>query len=100
VLLHAAILPSPRSEDPPPIPPLPFLCLQGSGNPSYPGGPFFNFAGMGKTEEAMKSMKAKELENGRLVSVWGGWCVSCARLRVERSGHASSCLGGATNQEE
>ncbi|CAG9463597.1 unnamed protein product [Pedinophyceae sp. YPF-701] len=47
-----------------------FLGLEkgfnGSGNPAYPGGPFFNFMGMGKDEKAMQTMKLKEIKNGRL----------------------------------
>ena len=38
----------------------------GASSPAYPGGSFFNFAGFGKTEVEMKSLKAKEVENGRL----------------------------------
>merc|ERR1712167_106052 len=39
--------------------------LMGSGNPSYPGGPFFNALGLGKTE--------KEMKDGRLamLAMWG-----------------------------
>merc|ERR1711904_672939 len=40
------------------------LC--GSGNPAYPGGPFFNMLGMGKSEKEMNSLKLKEIKNGRL----------------------------------
>jgi len=40
--------------------------MAGSGDPAYPGGPFFNFMGMGKTEEEMKTLKTKEIKNGRL----------------------------------
>jgi light-harvesting complex I chlorophyll a/b binding protein 3 len=40
------------------------LC--GSGNPSYPGGPFFNVLGMGKTEAEANELKLKEIKNGRL----------------------------------
>merc|ERR1711907_166045 len=40
------------------------LC--GSGNPSYPGGPFFNMLGMGKTEADINELKLKEIKNGRL----------------------------------
>lgn len=47
-----------------------FLGLEkgfgGSGNPAYPGGPFFNPMGFGKDEASMKKMKAKEIKNGRL----------------------------------
>jgi light-harvesting complex I chlorophyll a/b binding protein 3 len=47
-----------------------FLGLEtvfgGSGNPSYPGGQFFNLFNLGKTEAAMKELKTKELKNGRL----------------------------------
>jgi hypothetical protein len=40
--------------------------LGGSGEPAYPGGPFFNFAGFGKDEKSKKDLRDKELENGRL----------------------------------
>jgi len=40
------------------------LC--GSENPSYPGGPFFNILGMGKTEADINDLKLKEIKNGRL----------------------------------
>ncbi|KAJ9533572.1 hypothetical protein QJQ45_026631 [Haematococcus lacustris] len=40
--------------------------LGGSGDPAYPGGPFFNIFNLGKTEAAMKELKTKELKNGRL----------------------------------
>lgn len=40
--------------------------LQGSGEPAYPGGPIFNFAGMAKGGEEAKVMRTKELKNGRL----------------------------------
>ena len=39
----------------------------GSGNPAYPGGKYFNFLNLGTSnEESMKSMKQKEIKNGRL----------------------------------
>ena len=41
----------------------------GSGNPAYPGGQWFNMAGMGKTDAEMKSLKSKEVENGRLAMI-------------------------------
>jgi len=40
--------------------------LGGSGDPSYPGGPIFNFLNFGKDEKEMKSLKVKEVKNGRL----------------------------------
>ncbi|GMH39658.1 hypothetical protein BSKO_07556 [Bryopsis sp. KO-2023] len=40
--------------------------LGGSGDPSYPGGAFFNMFNLGKTEESMKVMKTREIKNGRL----------------------------------
>ncbi|CAK9227108.1 unnamed protein product [Sphagnum troendelagicum] len=40
--------------------------LGGSGNPAYPGGPFFNFLGFGKNEKELKDLKLKEVKNGRL----------------------------------
>ncbi|KVI08742.1 hypothetical protein Ccrd_012865 [Cynara cardunculus var. scolymus] len=47
-----------------------FLGLEkgfsGSGNPAYPGGPFFNPLGFGKDEKSMKELKLKEIKNGRL----------------------------------
>ena len=47
-----------------------FLGLEGafggSGDPAYPGGPWFNMCGLGKTEADMKVLKTKELKNGRL----------------------------------
>ncbi|KAJ9517446.1 hypothetical protein QJQ45_024902, partial [Haematococcus lacustris] len=43
--------------------------LGGSGDPAYPGGPFFNLFNLGKTEAAMKELKTKELKNGRLPCV-------------------------------
>jgi hypothetical protein len=33
------------------------------------GGPWFNFAGFGKTEAEMKKLKLNEIKNGRLVSL-------------------------------
>ncbi|KAL0406604.1 UNVERIFIED_CONTAM: Chlorophyll a-b binding protein 8, chloroplastic [Sesamum latifolium] len=38
----------------------------GSGDPAYPGGPFFNPLGFGKDEKSMKDLKLKEVKNGRL----------------------------------
>jgi light-harvesting complex I chlorophyll a/b binding protein 3 len=40
--------------------------LGGSGDPKYPGGPFFNFAGFGKDEASLKVLKTKEVKNARL----------------------------------
>merc|ERR1711862_871971 len=40
--------------------------LGGSEDPSYPGGPFFNMLGLGKTSEEMNDLKLKEIKNGRL----------------------------------
>ncbi|CAM6092467.1 unnamed protein product [Calypogeia fissa] len=40
--------------------------LGGSGDPVYPGGPLFNFLGLGKDEKSMMDLKLKEVKNGRL----------------------------------
>lgn len=40
--------------------------LGGSGDPAYPGGPFFNFLSFGKDEKSLKDLKIKEVKNGRL----------------------------------
>ena len=40
--------------------------LGGSGNPAYPGGPFFNMFGFGKDEKSLQVLKTKEIKNGRL----------------------------------
>lgn len=40
--------------------------LGGSGDPAYPGGPFFNVLGLGKDEASLKVLKTKEIKNGRL----------------------------------
>jgi len=42
-------------------------CLGGSGDPSYPGGQFFNFFNLGADD--MQTMKIKEIKNGRLAMV-------------------------------
>jgi light-harvesting complex I chlorophyll a/b binding protein 3 len=41
-------------------------AFQGSGNPAYPGGQFFNMFNFGKTEAGMNELKLKEIKNGRL----------------------------------
>jgi len=41
-------------------------CLGGSGDPSYPGGPFFNMFNMGKDKASMDKLKLNEIKNGRL----------------------------------
>jgi len=42
-------------------------ALKGSGNPSYPGGQFFNLFNLGNKSDAdLKVLKTKELKNGRL----------------------------------
>jgi light-harvesting complex I chlorophyll a/b binding protein 3 len=47
-----------------------FLGLEkifsGSGDPAYPGGPFFNMIGMGTTDAEIADLKLKEIKNGRL----------------------------------
>lgn len=43
--------------------------FHGSGNPAYPGGPFFNMLSFGKTEAEMKKLKLNEIKNGRLAMV-------------------------------
>merc|ERR1712159_160352 len=47
--------------------------FRGSGEPAYPGGPFFNMLGLGKTATEMNGLKLKEIKNGRLamLSIWG-----------------------------
>lgn len=40
--------------------------FKGSGNPSYPGGQFFNMFNLGKTEDQMFKLKTNEIRNGRL----------------------------------
>jgi len=37
-----------------------------TGEPAYPGGPFFNVFGFGKDEASLKELKTKEIKNGRL----------------------------------
>lgn len=41
-------------------------AFKGSGDPKYPGGQFFNLFNLGKTDEELKTLKTKELKNGRL----------------------------------
>ncbi|GAB4821382.1 hypothetical protein N2152v2_008428 [Parachlorella kessleri] len=40
--------------------------FKGSGNPSYPGGQFFNLFNLGKTEAELFKLKTNEIRNGRL----------------------------------
>jgi hypothetical protein len=40
--------------------------FKGSGNPSYPGGQFFNMFNLGKTEAEMFKLRTNEIRNGRL----------------------------------
>lgn len=40
--------------------------LGGSGEPAYPGAPFFNPLGFRKDEKSLKDLKLKEVKNGRL----------------------------------
>lgn len=46
--------------------------MKGSGNPAYPGGPFFNMLGFGKTEAEMNKLKLNEIKNGRLAMLVSG----------------------------
>jgi light-harvesting complex I chlorophyll a/b binding protein 3 len=41
-------------------------AFEGSGDPAYPGGPFFNLFNLGKDPKEMKTLKLKEIKNGRL----------------------------------
>jgi light-harvesting complex I chlorophyll a/b binding protein 3 len=41
--------------------------LKGSGDPAYPGGPFFNLFNLGKTN--IKELQTKEIKNGRLAMI-------------------------------
>lgn len=48
-----------------------FIGMEGmfeneNGDPKYPGGSFFNMYSLGQDEEAMKTLKTKEIKNGRL----------------------------------
>ena len=43
--------------------------FKGSGDPAYPGGPFFNLFNLGKDEAALADLKLKEIKNGRLAMV-------------------------------
>jgi len=38
----------------------------GSGKPAYPGGKYFNFSGMARTDLDMAKMQKREVKNGRL----------------------------------
>ncbi|KAG2487649.1 hypothetical protein HYH03_013787 [Edaphochlamys debaryana] len=48
-------------------------AFKGSGDPAYPGGPWFNMLSLGKDEAEMKKLKTNEIRNGRLamLAVWG-----------------------------
>ena len=54
---HLSRLPCPRPQE---------AFFKGSGKPAYPGGPFFNVLGYGKTDAEMATLKTKEVKNGRL----------------------------------
>ena len=58
----------------------------GSGNPAYPGGQFFNMAGLGTKNEAdMKKLKANEVKNGanqRCNAKAVMLCLRCADVAV------------------
>jgi len=41
-------------------------AFAGSGDPAYPGGPWFNLLNLGNTPESMLKYKRSEIENGRL----------------------------------
>eukprot|EP00955_Chlamydomonas_euryale_P038127 351002-Chlamydomonas_euryale.AAC.21 len=43
--------------------------FKGSGDPKYPGGPFFNMLNLGSDASKMAELKAKEVNNGRLAMV-------------------------------
>lgn len=44
--------------------------FQGSGDPAYPGGPFFNLFNLGsKSPEELKKLKLNEIKNGRLAMI-------------------------------
>ena len=51
-----------------------FIGMEGSfanenGDPKYPGGALFNMFSLGQTEEKLKTLKTKEIKNGRLAMV-------------------------------
>lgn len=48
-------------------------AFKGSGDPAYPGGPFFNLFNLGKTPQEIKELRTKEIKNGRLamIAMWG-----------------------------
>ncbi|MEW5297957.1 MAG: hypothetical protein WDW36_001131 [Sanguina aurantia] len=44
-------------------------AFKGSGEPAYPGGPFFNILNFGKNPAEIKTLRTKELKNGRLAMI-------------------------------
>jgi len=44
-------------------------AFAGSGDPAYPGGPWFNLFNFGRTPEEMLKFKRSEIENGRLAMI-------------------------------
>jgi len=45
-------------------------ALKGSGNPTYPGGPVFDFARLTeRNEESVNRFKISEVKNGRLAMI-------------------------------
>jgi len=61
--------------------------FKGSGDPCYPGGTIFNFAGFGKTEKSLNDLKLKEIKNGRLAMLsmfgYGAQAIMTGKSPVE-----------------
>jgi hypothetical protein len=60
--------------------------FEGSGNPAYPGGKYFNFAGLGKSD--MAKMQKKEVKNGRLAMMAFLGCMVQAGLAPLLTNHS------------